>query len=252
MNVDPWAAYWARKYSWALKGRPFLSYEDLTQSAMLGIWIAKQTFKEECGSWAQYSGYFIKNELRALIGIKQEQIPALTLSLDAPLTALDEDGEDGTLLDIIKDDSVPDVEDTVVHNEMQQTVREAIESLPDATERQVIELHRFEGKSITETAQALEITENDVRRLDRKARFQHLARDPRILALIRLEDLTPYYRRIGITAFNTTNTSITEQAAIWRIEEGQRIKEIYNQHGTDNDKAGTTEEGAALFLAKWK
>lgn len=246
--IDPWAAYWARRYSWALKGRPYLSYEDLLQSAALGAFIAKDSYKEDCGSWAQYSSYFIRNELRHLIGIKQGRLPALTLSLDAPLTALGED-DDTTLLDTVADDSLPDMDDVVLDNEARQTVRDAVERLKDALQRQVIQMHRFEGKSITETAQALEITQNDVRRLDRQARFQHLARDRHVLALIHLEDHTPYYRGTGFKAFNTTWTSATENAAIWRIEHREQIQgDEDNVHTIDNDDQGT----GAAFRQAWE
>lgn len=228
--IDPWAAYWARRYSWALKERPFLDIEDLQQSAALGAWIAKQTYKEECGSWATYSSYFIQNEIRALIGIKQQRLPALTLSLDAPLTAPDDGDNDSTLLDTIADDSLPDVEEVVLDNEMQNTVRDAVERLQDALQRQVIQIYRFDGKSISETAQALEITETDVRRLDRQARFQHIARDPKIRALISLEDRTPYYYHVGVNTFNTTLTSATEKAALWRIEQRKQMEMKNNEH----------------------
>ena len=227
--LDPWAAYWARRYSWALKGRPFLDLEDLQQSAALGAWIAKQTYKEECGSWKTYSSYFIQNEIRALIGIKQQRLPALTLSLDAPL-APDGDENDGTILDTIPDTSVPDTEEVILQDEVRDTVRDAVERLQDALQRQVIQIHRFDGKSISETAQALEITETDVRRLDRQARFQHLARDRRIYALITMEDLTPYYRRTGVNTFFTTRTSTTEGAALWRIEQREQIEKRHNAH----------------------
>lgn len=227
--LDPWAAYWARRYSWALKGRPFLDIEDLQQSAALGAWIAKQTYKEECGSWTTYSSYFIQNEIRALIGIKQQTLPALTLSLDAPL-APDGDENDGTILDTIPDTSVPDTEEVILQDEVRDTVRDAVERLQDALQRQVIQIHRFDGKSISETAQALEITETDVRRLDRQARFQHLARDRRIYALITMEDLTPYYRRTGVNTFFSTRTSTTEGAALWRIEQREQIEKRHSAH----------------------
>lgn len=250
MNADKWAAYWARRYSWALKGRPYLDYEDLLQSATLGILIAKNSYKEDCGSWAQYSSYFIRNELRHLIGIKQGKIPALTLSLDAPLTAL-EDDDDMTLLDTVADDSLPDMDDVVLDNEVQQTMRDAVERLKNALQRQVIQIHRFDEKSITATAQALEITQNDVRRLDRQARFQHLARDQHVLALIRLEDNTPYLRGTGFNAFDTTRTSATENAAIWRIEQEERLQEIHKNDS--DDKPEDNEEGRTeIFLKQWQ
>lgn len=248
MKADKWAAYWARRYSWALKGRPYLDYEDLLQSATLGILIAKDSYEEDCGSWAQYSSYFIRNELRHLIGIKQGVIPALTLPLDAPLTAQGTD-EDTTLLDTIEDTSLPDMDDVVLDNELQQTMRDAVGRLKNALQRQVIQIHRFEGKSITATAQALEITPNDVRRLDKQARFQHLARDRRVLALIRLEDHTPYLRGTGVNAFNNTWTSATENAAIWRIEQEERLQEIHKNDS--NDKPDDNTEGRTeIFFAE--
>ena len=238
--LDPWAAYWARRYSWALKRLPALDLEDLQQSAALGAWIAKQTYKEECGSWATYSSYFIQNEIRALIGIKQQRLPALTLSLDAPL-APDGDENDGTILDTIPDTSVPDTEEVILQDEVRDTVRDAVERLQDALQRQVIQIHRFDGKSISETAQALEITETDVRRLDRQARFQHIARDPKIRALISLEDRTPYYSHVGVNTFNNTLTSVTEKAALWRIEHRDRMiqGDENNVHTADYRDTGT-------------
>lgn len=211
---ERWARWWVNRYAWALEGRPYIDREDLYQSAMLGILRAQACYKSDKGSWAQFSSYYVRYEIRRLIGIKQGRIPPQAVPLDAPMGD-DPDGD--TRLDLLPDETALSADEAAEYDELVRAVREAVAQLTDNLERRVVQLHRLEGKSIPETAEALNITETDARRLDRTARFKHLANDKHIRALVHADDMTPYYNHVGVEQFNRTWTSATERAAMFRI-----------------------------------
>lgn len=218
MQDQRWARWWGRRYSWALEGRPWLDFEDLVQAAMLGILRAREGFTEDKGSWANWSAYFIRNEIRDLIGIKNARLPPLVLSLDAPIA----EDSDETRLDLLPDETAPNAEDVAEFNDLQRCVREAVARLKNEQQRQVVRRTRLGGESGRDVAAALGVTQARVNQLWNSAR-QHLARDRRLRALADIEDRTPYYKRVGARTFNSTWTSATEAAVLWRLDRESEV-----------------------------
>lgn len=215
---ERWARWWVRRYLWALDGRPYLDAEDIYQAAMLGILRALEGYSADKGSWANYSSFFIRQEIRGLLGIKQGRLPPLLQSLDAPAG---DDPEGETRLDLLPDETAPSPEDVAELSALQKGVREAVERLPDPTQRRVIELHKLGGKSITETAKALGISSTDAHREYCRAR-KNLAADKRFHAL---REEQPYFLHWGLSRFFETGSSAVEMAVLWREREGGEQRE---------------------------
>lgn len=180
------------------------------QAAFLGILRARAGYCEARGSWAAYSSYFIRDEIRLLIGIKNSRLPPLMLSLDAPIA---EDSEE-TRLDLLPDETATNAEESAEFSDMRRCVREAVAQLKDARQRQVAEEIYLRGRAGKDVAAALGVSQARVNGIWNAAR-QHLARNRRLRAL---EDLTPYYRHVGVSEFERTWTSTTEAAVLWRLE----------------------------------
>ena len=221
---ERWARYWARRFAWALEGRPWLDMDDLSSAAMLGILAAQAAYEPARGSWANYSAYFIRRELCALLGIRDGRIKPGALSLDAPIT--NEDGESaGTHLDQLPDDTLPDADAGAILDGLRRDVRAAVNDLPKR-QRDIVQRWQLDGETQERVARGLGITPQRVQQLWSKAR-QTLARDPRLRCYADIEDRTPYYVKVGPTRFANTHTSAVEHAVLWRL---RQLDHLAHQH----------------------
>lgn len=211
---ERWARYWARRYAWALEGRPWLDMDDLASAAMLGILAAQATYEPDRGSWATYSAYFIRKEVRALLGIRDGSMPPCTLSLDDPIT--NEDGESaGTHLDQLPDNTLPDADAGPILDDLKRDVRAAVDDLPER-QRTVVQRWQLEGGTQAQAAAVLGITPQRAQQLWIRAR-RTLARDKRLRQYADIEERTPYFVKVGPERFASTHTSAVEHAVLWRL-----------------------------------
>lgn len=206
----------ARRYAWVLKWDHALTLDDLLQMGALGLYRAAETFDPAAGkAWSAWAVWYIQQEFRAALGIKDGKPTSVhvgAVSLDAPLSADDPGG--GTLGDMLPDESLPDIDEGLLLDDLQRSVREAVQGLQDAQQRAAVQMCDLEGKKLSEAAQVLCVAPERVRVLRNKGRM----RLEHVLRRLTLEDRTPYYRHVGVRAFRSTNESSTEAAALWRIE----------------------------------
>ena len=193
--------------------------DDLVQAGYLGLMEAEKTF-DPCGgmSWVGWAMLSVKNAMREAVGVRttRERAHLHTVSLDEPLS--DEEGAE-TRLDNLADGSIPDASSGLVEAERAATIRAAVDGL--ATKRsEAIRRYYLEGQSLGETGAALGISLEGVRQA-RNRGLRDLRKDWRLRRL--LDEETHFYRHKGVTAFNTDWTSVTESAALWRIERAQAL-----------------------------
>ena len=201
-----------------------VSVEDLAQAAFIGLVRAKQAYKEDPGkSWAICKKQYITLEIYSALGLRNGKLKSnhpTSVSLDAPL--LNDTEDETTLGDILPDDSLPDIDDSLLHEEIQRNVRESINRLPDPRQRQVLMLHGIEGRDISEVASILGVDVHHAVYIYNRA-MSNLTRDNKVLALADLDDQTRYYSHKGVRAGLRDRTSVTEEAALWRIEQKEKI-----------------------------
>lgn len=215
-SIEGWARYWARRYSWALRDRAYLDFDDLQSAATIGILAALEKYDADTSvPWPVFSSGYIRREIRALIGIKRKDLPPLTISLDAPLIGQDGSDGDATLEDTVADDSLPEIDDDLMLSDLCASVRAAVADLKDPRQREIVRRTAFEGSTQGDLATALAISPQRVAQLWTKAR-KALARDPRLRVYAEIEARTPYYMTVSPQRFNTTHTSAVEHAVLWR------------------------------------
>ena len=169
---DRWAWFWVNKYRWALEARGDVDQDDLLQAARIGIWEAERTYKPDAGEWSTYSAFWIRREIRRALGVKSGHFPPPEIHLDEPLT---EDAEE-TRLDMLADDSIPDIDTGILVDEYRQTVRDAVDRLEDQ-QREVIQKRYFQGKTVQEIANEAGTTYRRIYGLWKNARMR-LRRGP--------------------------------------------------------------------------
>lgn len=216
---DQWAYYWVNRYSWITERRADIDREDLFQAARLGIEAAEKAYTPERGSWATYSGYYIRNEFRRLIGHSSPMIK----SLDEDIS----DDYDMTLYEVIPDESIPDMDETIIKDEMRQAVRDAVARLPDQ-HRTYIEHRYFEGLGQKETAELMHIKPTRAKDLYFQARIR--LRRERVLREY------SYDFKLSAKRFHTTFTSVVEGAVLRLETYDYRMKMEDHKHERNRKK----------------
>lgn len=120
-----------------------------------------------------------------------------------------------TVGDTIPDNRI-DFENTIAAADERACVRAVVEELPEA-EKEIIKLSYFEGLPYSVIAQQIDKSVEWVRQLKRKGLRK--LRHPRISRRLLDEDIdrrTLFYNHRGVSAFNTTWTSSTEQTVLQR------------------------------------
>lgn len=211
MDFTQWAQYWANRYAWAIQKRPDIDPEDLLQAAFLGIIRAKRHYNADKGKFSTYSVYFIRHEIRDLIGIKDKtQLPPEVISLDEPI---DPEG-DITRLDMLADDTIPDPDEKLIEDDKKKAVHDAVDRL-EGQQRDAVIIHYFKGKPGPQTAAEMHITPERVRLILDKAKV-NLRRDYMLRKLLDLNMRRPVMMTVGVSRFNSTFTSAVEASVLWK------------------------------------
>ena len=232
----------ARRYATACKLDRAVSVEDLKQAGFFGLVIASQTYDpERGGSWPSWAARYIHREMLAALGYRWQPSTGTddpdgsryrptrahtgAYSLDAPLAADDPEGL--TWADTLADDSLPDADEAVNLAALQRYVREAVERLQSHQQRVVMDLCGLQELPYEAAAAALGVSVERVRQI-RGAALKKLRDDATLrenaAADADLDLCTPYYTRVTVAAFQSTHTSATEKAVLWRLDHEERMK----------------------------
>lgn len=191
--------------------------DDLTQAGFIGLIEAEQTYDPTKGkSWAGWAAYYIRREMREATGINstRERAHLRAVSLDEPIS----DDDDVTRLDNLADESLPAADDGIIMDERRAAVRAAMSRL-EPSRREVVQRYDLRGQSLAGAGECMGMTPIQAGTLRMKA-LRDMRRDWRLKQA--LDQDTNFYRHKGVSAFNTDWTSVTEAAALWRIEHGAR------------------------------
>lgn len=214
----------ARRYKGFCEKDRAVSVEDLEQTAFIGLVEAARAFDKDSGkSWSICLKGHIRREIYNALGVRDGELKkthSKAISLDNNL--IEGDSESATLGDMIADDSLPESDEALLLEELRKNVRAALDDLTDPRQRQIAELYIFEGKSMKEAADYVGITSARALQLYGRA-LSNLARDARLQALAGIDDRTRFYARKGVGAFMSDRTSVTEEAALWRIEQKEKV-----------------------------
>lgn len=193
-------------------------YEDIVQAGFIGLINAAQSFDHKTGVWSSWAGLHIRREMRQAAGLRGKQGPQ-TVSIDTPIA----DGEGITIADTLADTNLPDMDAAILQDETIKAVREAVTALENDAEREAIKSVYLDGLTASEAARRLEANKQELAKLLRRGRAK-LRKDKRLLkALPELDMETRFCARKSIAAFTRDQSSIVEDAVMWRIE---KLREI--------------------------
>ena len=215
----------ARRYASSCKYDNAVTVDDLTQAGFIGLVKAYKSFDPEKGkSWATWAAWGIARQMQKALGYcngKWTKAHTRAIPLDAPIK--DDDPEGATGKDVLPDDSLPGIDANLLLSDMQRAVRQAIERLQREQEKVVISMCDLGGEPYKSAAAALNVSITRVEHIRRDA-LKHLQRDLKLQEAVSIDLETPYYVKINPATFERTLTSATEFAALWRIEQRERLK----------------------------
>lgn len=191
--------------------------EDLAQSGFLALLEAVESFKPEGEyKFLTYLSYHLKTAFADAGGYRKRTRNPLDncTSLDTPVGD-DQDGD--TLLDFQVDPADP-FDEPEQRIWLQQLHKALERPLADLTEeqRETLHLRYWLNQTLEGSAAASGVDKETVRKRERTALEQIRKRKHQYGLDQFVEEWTPYYTHVGVSAFNTTHTSAVELAVLKR------------------------------------
>ncbi len=251
---ENWIKKIANRYRLALERTAATDEDDLFQVGRLALLKAQGNYDPaEGATFLTYSYNYIRSAMRRELGFSQTgELPEILDSLDELIS---EDGDE-TRLDFIPD-KTPTAEERIIEqdtkDETAEAVRSAVDRLKNSKQREVITRCWLNGQDKKEAAAEMGLNIRALQAVDIEARDK-LRRDEQLKQYV-----MPSFH-VTVNRFNSTWTSATEAAVIWREEhlptkrtwtQKQRLaymKRLIEKHNTaqKTDIAGI-EKRAASF-----
>ena len=212
-QVERFVASRAQRLLTLLGGIGGVEFNDLYNSGYIALVSAVESFDPSEGrSFIGWLALHLKTAFAEAGGYrshKQSQDPLHhALSFDAPLGT---DKDSRTLGDTIEDPAmggVPDVEERLWHEQLHAAIERALDELPE-DERAVIHARYYEERTWQEIGpKARALGERALIRLRRPQISREL--------MAYIEERTPYYLRVGVDSFQSSNESAVERIVFIR------------------------------------
>ena len=204
----------ANRYRGIIEYMPAYDVEDLEQTGKMALLKAQKTYQPGERGFISWAAGYIKAAIRnTLLLWKDTSRPETPLiSLDAALT----DETENSLLDIVPDEDTPPTDeqatDKAYKEEVAQGVRDALERMRNAKQREALTKIYLEGKDTQQTAAEMGLTVRQIQTQSLTGR-QRLRRD---YALKKIA-AEYYHTNTTLQAFKSTGYSAVELALV-RIE----------------------------------
>lgn len=217
-QVEKFVAMQAGKISRQNQDYTAADYDDYYQSGFLAMVEAVESYSPDEGAvFLTWFGYYLQSAFAEVGGYRRAKDKASPLryakSLDAPIN--DTDGL--TLADSIAapGNDYEDVEDRVFNEQLHDALESSMSKLPEQ-QRDTLRQRFYEDKTLREVGEQIGISIEAVRLIENKALRR--MRSPQIRRKLDpfIEQVSSYYRHVGINRFNTTHTSAVEETVLWR------------------------------------
>ncbi len=226
-GVRGFVAKTARSYMVIYDGRYGVELDDLMQSGFLAMVAAAESYEAKDAKFITWLGYYLKTAFaeaanRRTKGQKKNPLHNAS-SLYEPVPGADDD--ETLLLDIIPGpDAFEDVEAKIYREQLRADLEAVLSTIP-ARNADVLRLHFFEDKELTEIARSRGVSNEAISAAKREG-IQAMRRktNTRQGAKLKeyLEERTNYYSGMGLGRFINTGVSPVEAKALRReqLEKG--------------------------------
>lgn len=223
----------------------FAAADDLAQCAYLGFHRAMSAHDGRY-DFLSLIRWCVQRECRAMLGLRKKDRPFIL-----PLDALADDGET-PYVELLEDTTIPPSGTDMEEDDLYRDIHAAVSVLPER-EKQVIDLHYFDGVTLESIAQRMQVSTQRATEIKDRA-LSHLRRDP-VISAAYAPDFRFQPDRGSLHRFRQRQTSSTEAAAIQRISLQKRAAQEqmakYRRWMEQNVAEGIfSQEEAEAILAK--
>lgn len=185
-----------------------VEFEDLTQTASLGMLLAVHGWDINRGSFLTYAVLVMQKEVRDLVGIRstKRRIEDVRRVLPLNESTNPDDSEGITIEEKIADVAALDPLTACVEKDIRERLYKAINLLPDAIRISILRAYFYGGVWTQDKSERSRVL-NGIDRLKRNKDLKQLRREFRL----------SYYRHKGVKAFNSSWSSTVEDAVL-RLE----------------------------------
>lgn len=217
-QYEPYLKKLTNRYTTLLQRTGSLDNDDLLQAGRIAVMDAQKTYDPDGGmAFIGWLTFYVKKAMRQTLGINSNtgEAPARLVYLDEPLPGMED--KDTTRMDMLEDPAAVPLDESIIEDETRretsEQVRAALDRLKSEKQREVITRIHLNGQDRSAAAADMNIGTNVLYKLDNDGR-RMLRRDWR---LKKYAD-SLLFVHVGVRRFNSTWTSATEYAALWRLE----------------------------------
>ena len=224
-DIQKYAAYLARRQSWALKYRQDMDLDDLESMAALGILEAIKEYGTETGRWKYVAPLKFKVELRREMHLYERQRERFLIESSAGKVELDapagEDEDGCTQHELIEDPALVPADTVMAGKQLQDDLAAALDHLDDDLAQQAVILCYLHDMPVMELAGHMRITPKDAKCAIRRG-LAKLRKDKALREAydVGLDEITPWFMAAGARDYTVTGLSAVEKIVMWR--EGKR------------------------------
>lgn len=223
MQVKRLAYCMARRYTTTA----VVGLDDLLQCAYIGMHAAALAYREGEGSFSTVLHWYVAKECRDALGLRGRPRIEAAASLDAPLG---DDADGDTRLDLLADESLPDVTADTELEDLKADVHDAVDALPDDL-RETICMRYFDGLPLEKIGKRMGLSPMQVR--TREGRALQRLRHNRVL-MVHYKPPEREFRLVsgyasGLAAFRNTGASCVEAEALHHFQDRPPLS--YPQYG---------------------
>lgn len=215
-QYEPYIKKLANRYNQVLKKTGAVGFDDLIQVGRIATLDAQKKYNPDNGSFMNCLYYYARGAMRRALGFNDQTgaPPVSLVYLDEPLS----DETETTRGDMIADPDALPMDEPIIEDEtrreISEQVRAAVERMKSDKQREIITRVWFTGQKRETAAIEMGMKPAALRNLDKTAR-NTLRRDWRLKRFI-MQEVPLFY--VGVERYNTTWTSATEYAVLWRLQ----------------------------------
>ncbi len=208
----------SRRYIPILDKTGAMDLDDMQQIGRCALLTAQSKFDPAEGvKFTSFAFNWIRSAMRRALGFSSTGAPPPILeSLDAPIPG--EDGSETARIDFVPDPDILPFDESLIEDENRQEtkkeVRAALDRLKSERQREIIQRIYFDGAERKDIAADMGISRQRISVHEHDA-YRSLRHDKKLQKVV--ADTVPFVR-VGVSRFNTTWTSATEFAVLWRLE----------------------------------
>lgn len=212
-QYEPYIQKLANRYLPVLSRTGAVDMDDLIQVGRIAIAEAQLKYDPDSGSFMNLLFYCVRYAMRRTLGFNNQTgaPPVSLVYLDTPIS----EDSDASLGDTIPDPNAVPLDEPITEEETRretsEEIRAALGRMKSDKQRKAVSLVWLEGKTRQAAADDMEMNHRAFYSLEEAGRSA-LRRDWRLKEYARE---MPFFH-VGVSRFNSTWTSATEEAVLWR------------------------------------